>query len=346
MFKKIEIENFRGIKSLFVENLSRVNLFFGKNNSGKSTVLEAAFLLSGMIDPNLLVSCNAVRGFQAIQDFSFFFHNFDTSRAVSFASEGTSELFTRQLEMKLSGSQSYTQNFKDKNTTVSIDNKPFQTLSLNACCNGKEYTNEFILEASTETEERGTIGDVSFNENFMCTYITPDNTDVALSELNDIFKDKQEQNVIENLSLIDRRIKDFVVNRNCIMVDIGLKSRIPLNMMGDGARKFFTLIILLYKCRNGILLIDEIDNGLHFSAMKSLWKTVLTLAEKYNVQVFATTHNMDSLKGLKSLLAECADSSKDVSFYKVLHTSNDETKILHYPYEDFSAVLENGNEVR
>lgn len=343
MFKKISIENFRGIKSLSVENFSRVNLFFGKNNSGKSTVLESAFLLTGMTNPHLLVLCNEVRGFKGIQDFSLFFHNLDTTHPISIIAEGDSKVFSRQLNMKLSESQTYNQSFDTKNTTRTAGNKPFQTLTLKASCAGTEYNNEFILDDVTETEEHGKIGSIpSYSEPLVCRYVAPGNKNYATNEVNDILKDKQERDISENLSLLDEHITDFVVNRNNVMVDIGLKSRIPLNMMGDGTIKFFNLIVSLHTCKNGILLIDEIDNGLHFSAMKTLWEVVLTLAKKYNVQMFATTHNIDSLKGL----AERTDNSEDISFYKVLHTKTDETKILYYPYDDFSAVLENGNEVR
>ena len=347
MVRNITIENFRGIKSLSVENLSRVNLFFGRNNAGKSTVLESVFLLSGMTNPRLLVLCNAVRGFNGIQDFSFFFHNFNTASPVSIISEGDSELFTRKLRMELSDSQSYTQDFDGKTAAGLIDNKAFQVLVLNASSEGETYRNEFRLESATETEENGKIGIItSYNEKLVCKYIAPRNTSISIEELDDILKDKQEQNLIESLSLIDGRIKDFVVSRKNIMVDIGLDTRLPLNMMGDGARKFFNLIVSLYKCRNGILLVDEIDNGLHYSAMEYLWKTVMSMAKKYNVQVFATTHNMDSLKGLNASLAESGNDAHDVSFYKVLRKNDDETKILHYAYKDFSVVLENGNEVR
>lgn len=347
MFEKIKIENFRGIKNLSIENLSNVNLFFGKNNSGKSTVLESVFLLSGMTNPHLLVLCNSIRGFKGIQDFSLFFHNFDTMNPISIVSEGDSNLFNRQLKMELSASQEYTRNFNDKDIMKSIDNAPFQTLTVSAVNDNKKYRNEFILDFPTEIEERGRIGIInSYKEELVCKYIAPIDTGFALNEVNDILKDKQEKNIIENLSLIDDRIIDFIVNQNTIMVDIGLQSRIPLNMMGDGTRKFFNLIVSLYRCRNGILLIDEIDNGLHFSVMKNLWKLILSLSKKYNVQIFATTHNIDLLKGLDDFLNEFHNDANAVSLYKVVHKKNDEEKALFYPHTDFSAVLANGNEVR
>lgn len=53
MFKTIEIEWFRGIKHSKVEGLKQLNLFFGKNNCGKSSLLDAVFLISGLSNPKL-----------------------------------------------------------------------------------------------------------------------------------------------------------------------------------------------------------------------------------------------------------------------------------------------------
>jgi len=48
--------------------------------------------------------------------------------------------------------------------------------------------------------------------------------------------------------------------------------------------------------RNGVLLIDEIDNGLHHSVMPNLWTILDQLVEKHQVQVFGTTHNDDMMR--------------------------------------------------
>ena len=60
-FKNIDIKNFRGIKHLLIDDFSRVNVFLGQNNSGKSSVLEAIFLLAGMSNPDLPLSLNKAR---------------------------------------------------------------------------------------------------------------------------------------------------------------------------------------------------------------------------------------------------------------------------------------------
>lgn len=63
MFSKIEIERFRGIKYAFIEGFKQINLFFGKNNCGKSSLLESFFLASGLSNPLLPIHVNIVRGY-------------------------------------------------------------------------------------------------------------------------------------------------------------------------------------------------------------------------------------------------------------------------------------------
>ena len=48
MIKTIEIEHFRGIRHAKIDGLKEVNIFFGKNNCGKSSLLDAIFLISGL----------------------------------------------------------------------------------------------------------------------------------------------------------------------------------------------------------------------------------------------------------------------------------------------------------
>lgn len=63
MFNKIEIERFRGIKHASIENFKQINLFFGKNNCGKSSLLESLFLASGLSNPLLPIHVNFMRGY-------------------------------------------------------------------------------------------------------------------------------------------------------------------------------------------------------------------------------------------------------------------------------------------
>ena len=106
---------------------------------------------------------------------------------------------------------------------------------------------------------------------------------------------------------------------NKIMVDVGFPKLLPINLMGDGIRKIFSLLVLMYISRDGIILIDEIDNGFHYSAMRQLWSAILISAKEFNTQVFATTHNEDSIRGLVQSVSNQDISQNLISAYKIIN---------------------------
>ena len=84
MFDKIEIERFRGIRYANIEGFRQINLFFGKNNCGKSTLLESLFLVSGLSNPLLPVHVNIIRGYgkSRLNDLKLDFYNLDSSQPI------------------------------------------------------------------------------------------------------------------------------------------------------------------------------------------------------------------------------------------------------------------------
>ncbi len=77
---------------------------------------------------------------------------------------------------------------------------------------------------------------------------------------------------------------------------------LPLQSMGDGINRILTIILALVNADNGFLLIDEFENGLHYTVQKQLWDIIFKLAPKLNVQVFVTTHSEDCISGFESVL--------------------------------------------
>ena len=77
----------------------------------------------------------------------------------------------------------------------------------------------------------------------------------------------------------------------------------PLAVGGEGLVRLFSIIVELTASRRGVLLIDEIDNGLHYSVMPNLWKLLGDLVEKHQVQVFGTTHNDDVIRSALEVFA-------------------------------------------
>ena len=101
---------------------------------------------------------------------------------------------------------------------------------------------------------------------------------------------------------------------------VGLRSggrRLPIGTYGDGMRRLLALRLSFVGTANGFLLIDEIDTGLHWTIMEEMWQFVVEVARKSNVQIFATTHSLDCIQGLGSLIQSRPDLKEEVSIQKV-----------------------------
>lgn len=77
----------------------------------------------------------------------------------------------------------------------------------------------------------------------------------------------------------------------------GIQQPVPLRLLGDGATRLFALALTVANCRDGIVLIDEAENGIHHAIQADMWRLVLAAAAATNVQVIATTHSWDCAAG-------------------------------------------------
>ncbi len=114
--------------------------------------------------------------------------------------------------------------------------------------------------------------------------------------------------------------------------------------MGDGIYRILALIITLVNCENGVLLIDEIDAGLHYSALSKLWKLVIETARKLNVQVFATTHSWDALSAFHKSMSEAEALELGTVFR--LERQHDQIKYVSYTGEELAVAVEHDIEMR
>jgi AAA15 family ATPase/GTPase len=72
--------------------------------------------------------------------------------------------------------------------------------------------------------------------------------------------------------------------------------------MGDGINRILTIILALVNADSGFLLIDEFENGLHYTVQEKLWSIIFQLSKELNIQVFVTTHSEDCIRGFQSAL--------------------------------------------
>jgi AAA15 family ATPase/GTPase len=123
----------------------------------------------------------------------------------------------------------------------------------------------------------------------------------------------------------------------------GVKRRVPLGSMGEGMRRILALAISLAQAKKGFLLVDEVDTGLHWSVMSRMWELVIRTASDLGVQVFATTHSLDCLRGLKDAVDEHDDLRKHVRVHKVDASLNE---AITFTADDLLVAIEQEIEVR
>ncbi len=62
--------------------------------------------------------------------------------------------------------------------------------------------------------------------------------------------------------------------------------------------------LALVNASDGVLLIDEIESGLHYTVQADMWRLIFRVAHRLNVQVFATTHSWDCIEAFQKAALE------------------------------------------
>ncbi len=356
VFSKVEIDNFRGIRHLVLDNIGQINLLVGKNNCGKSSILDALFLLSGFSNPLLNLRVNQFRDYDKFgnEDLFLNFYNMVPDNHIHIRgnmSDGT----VRDLKITPVVSESQYVLSKDDISSQSLSNKEANTsngLAMNFSytnANGDEKSDSSTIVITGQHDGRIKVRQSKdYKETLSGVYINSKFAfSIAVDNLASIINEKQEGVIVEILRQVEPRIKSISVLKSGINVDIGLSRLIPINMLGDGIRKILAIITSLYACKGGTVFIDEIDNGLHFSSLSSLWKAIIKTAGLLDVQVFATTHNIESLQALDEVLyGEFSGARDEIMCYSLRHMATDELKAYEYPYDKFNYVINQDIEIR
>lgn len=344
MIDSVEINNFRGIRHGKIDGLSRVNLFFGKNNCGKSSLLEAIFLVCGQSNPLLPASINAMRAFRRLEesDIHYFFYRMDSSREIQIATSGSQERHLAITSLReaapvdannVSTGLFYHYGLRMKYNTIE-----------------GECSSDVLYDVGGTNQLRQmTHVDNNYTEKLRCVYLSPRyDSNASVEGLHNIILNKDEDFLVEALRVLEPDAKSPVFMDNIMFVDTGLPQRIPINLMGDGIRKIVSFLTSIYQCKGGVVLIDELSNGFHYSVMKPMWDVVIRAAIKNDVQIFATTHDEDSIKGFQEALQNAKDyGTEDVAAaFKLQRIAEDELKSYRYSIDQLGYAIEQEIEIR
>lgn len=303
-FKDISISGFRSINEISISGLEQVNLFVGKNNCGKTSVLESLFIITGISNPKIPLTLNQFRDIAYIlgddKDYKLIFNQLNYQKGIKI--EATIGKQQRKLEIKphfqkAEGMQTSTldeNSFKKPNYDSLPETSSITGLDYSFVVDNRTYKSAIYRKALLyeQLEPR------DYTETVVGTYVAPTNILQLLPErLNKLIVTKKIAGIIKILQRVDKNILSISIGTDqLIYFDTGLPELVPINVMGDGIRRLLSIIVTIANQKNGFVFIDEIENGFHHKTLKILWEIIFDTAREYDVQIFATTHSYECIK--------------------------------------------------
>lgn len=374
MLNSFQIENFRLFQHLEVGKLSRVNLVVGRNNAGKSTFLEALELYASNASANVLLDLVESRQetwFSEAQPHSQDFlgnpirHLFFGHQLPGIGEAGISLGEVNSYDKLHIGAAAY-QNKSDEEGTMrririrdlEIDDEVSNIEFFLVAEEGEKSRRLFRLDRDVRDIHRSNRvlygrqePEFKYTWQLVSTENMPNRKLAALWDLTSLTN--LESEIIAALGLIDERVSGVAFvedistgrsndNRIPLVKIEGIDEPLPLKSMGDGITRLFHIIVALVNARNGLLLIDEFENGLHWSIQPKVWDIVFQLSERLNVQVFATTHSRDCLKGFDNAWNKYPELG---TFFR-LDAKDDLIKATEYTSETLTDAIDMDVEVR
>ncbi|RPF58723.1 AAA family ATPase [Vibrio crassostreae] len=366
MLEYINIQNFRSFKKLKIEGLSRINLISGKNNAGKTALLESfqlhvsnfssGALYTILAEREEFFSKNSSRDDLSPLKHFYYGHTIENSNSPLALD---SNLDRQELQVGTVGL------IKEDDKFV----RHFDQLGLDeAKAIGYDTEEDVHILCHSQTHGDKSIGSLfntdSFRRNLnRSTRVSSDGNSVnfvpsgninpsTLSELWDrISLTDLEDHVLAGLQIIEPRITGITF----VQADTGLSRRVPivrlkhisepvtLRSLGDGMTRICHIILSLVNSVNGTLLIDEFENGLHWSVQEKIWEVIFKLSIKHNIQVIATSHSRDCISSFSKNWSQKQELG---SFYRMEVHGDGLIKAVGYSFEDLEDSIEFDVEVR
>jgi predicted ATPase len=356
MLSSIELENYRGFRQYRLGRLSRVNLLVGKNNCGKTSILEAVHLLASGGDPGVLTSTAWQRGEVTVVPgrnderhpltplVSHFFHGHAFGPGVSFAvrtSDGMGEISVRveNLEDVQTRDASGKQKLLFEQALLFAEGTDLRAV-LAMVFEGPKCLPAGEPQVLPVTEDGAISPDASYryrrsprreaDTTRSVQFISPDSLEPrSMGEMwNKVITEGRESEVIEAMRILEPSLTSvffltgetgyrFGGRAGVLVAFEGTRRRDPLGSYGEGMRRLLALSLSLIRAEGGVLLVDEIDTGLHYSVMGDMWRLVVEAAKRADVQVFATTHSSDCVNGLAWLCDNYPKLRTEISLQKI-----------------------------
>lgn len=358
MIKRLYLENYKGFKS-FSTDLTAVTVFGGKNNCGKTSILESILMSYSYTNPNCFTQLNFLRH---VNNFGILtpdrcwgplFKNFDVDKPLKISLDFVDSTYKNMTYL---ANRSF--------VVRSDDNGMAQPLIM-----GTNFSNNYALSYkldSTYLDEEGYYAMYGAGINFKVTRhdehgIKKLNPNVLMFKYEMMFDanalaqwfgalilNDRKQYVVDCMKLFDDKVVDLQTivqgSFGYLYTILSDGTKMPVNYMGDGMNRLMNIMMGILANPNSIILIDEIENGFHFSMYQKVWEVIGTAAKINNCQIIANTHSSDMLQGAVNGL-KSINRSSDLSYVR-LGRIDDDMKAFIFDGQQIEYALASEMEVR
>lgn len=332
MLKTLALSGYRGFESYRVTDLTRVNLMVGKNNSGKTSILEAVEMLVSEGHLSVFYGSARRRGelpalfSQGRQpEVSHFFYGHKCYPGAHFklsSDDGTRILTVKILSLDDIGEVDW---WRPRYQSEELPEPAFALSISIASGAGEKETLIPVADNGIIIDSRPVLrGNRPLNKTVR--FLALDSLEnAAMREVwNQLVAGGQEAEIVKDMELFLPHIdsihfltSDRLSGHGILVGRRGASHRVPIGSFGDGVRRLLAFRLSLVGTANGFLLIDEVDTGLHWTVMEDVWRLLIEVAARSNVQIFATTHSYDCIRGLGTLVRVRPDLAEHVSIHKL-----------------------------
>ncbi len=355
MLTEFSVSNYKQFSNLKIKNLNSINIIGGRNNSGKSSILEAIFTLYDRGNPDLTIKQYSWRGIGNVlldkdSIWAPIFHNYDLGTPIILTAKNDDNKLSKatikygKIDVVANATYSLnsdnsiinqTQAFNQEGLSIAYLEGGKNAGNVKITSNGQQMTSSFEMLAAAPLSVVYLSSSLKGNAQRNAEYFTL------------LDKKRLIPNIVDSLKVLEPKLTNislgFSGGQVSIYGDVGLKTKMPIGFLGEGIEKLLGILLAIEVNKGSIILIDEIENGLHYSALPKIWGIIKKAAENNKIQLFITTHSYETLVALcQNALQE---KYSDISYYR-LDKEMDDIRINHYDFETLKTAIESNWEVR
>ena len=368
----LSIRNFRGIEELTIARLGRVTLLGGRNGVGKTTVLEAVRVHAARGRPGVLSELLARHEELA----PALDADLDPVDSPHYAALFNGRSLTRgrpikigpksgedELRIEVSGPRDWTKAQREVLARLSragnvqaikvvfrkkVRLLPWVTFVRDRGVNhlrhayGEGFQHGLVDEGEWPVIECESLGPGLPSNRKLATFwdsvALTDREDLSLKAL------RLTSDAIERVAAVgEDEVRYSTIGRRIVVRLRDHAAPVPLRSLGEGITRLFAVGLALANSSDGFLLVDEAENGIHYSVQQEFWRMVLLAAHQHNVQVLATTHSSDCVTGFARAAAELDEVE---GAYVRLDRQGDQVRAVEYTERELLTVAKQGIEAR